>query len=206
MSLYAQEKSVVSPVRPLVILALGDSLTAGYGLLPDKAYPALLQARLLANGYNARVINAGVSGDTTGNGLARVYWLLQEKPDIAIVALGANDGLRGLDPARSEANLDAILGRLAQSGATLLLAGMYAPRNMGPEFGRVFDAMYPRLATKYKATLYPFILEGVAGDPALNLDDGLHPNEAGAAVIADRLYPVLAPLVEKLRPRGAKSQ
>jgi acyl-CoA thioesterase-1 len=192
------------PLPPVLILAFGDSLTAGLGLLPGKAYPELLQARLKASGYNARVINAGVSGDTTRNGLDRLDWTLEEAPDIAIVALGANDALRGLNPARSEANLDAVLGKIAAKGAVLLIAGMYAPRNMGPEYARVFDGIFPRLAAKYKAALYPFLLDGVAGDPNMNLPDGLHPNEAGAARIAEGLYPLLPPLIQQAQERKSK--
>lgn len=205
MNAHAQDAPATPP--PLLVLALGDSLTAGYGLGAGKAYPELLQARLRAEGFNARVINAGVSGDTTGNGLARLDWALEEKPDLAIVALGANDGLRGLDPARSEANLDAILSKLRAKGVILLLAGMYAPRNMGPDFVRAFDGMYPRLAAKHQAALYPFLLDGVAGDPNLNLPDGLHPNEAGAALIAERLYPALLRLArqtQQLKSGGSK--
>jgi len=200
MRAYAQEQKGAA----LTIVAFGDSLTAGYGLLPGKSYPSLLEARLRAAGYIVRVVNAGVSGDTTGNGLSRLAWVLEEKPALAIVALGANDSLRGQDPKRSEAHLDAILERLSASGATLLLAGMYAPRNMGAAYVKEFDGMYPRLASKHGATLYPFLLEGVAGDPKLNQDDGLHPNEAGAAVIAERLYPVVEQLVGRLGGKGGR--
>lgn len=176
--------------RPLV-LALGDSLTAGYGLPPGKSFPDQLESALRAEGTNAKVINGGVSGDTSAGGLARLDWLLEERPDLVIVELGANDGLRGLDPASTRDNLDLILARIAESGAHVLLAGMLAPPNLGDEYGREFNAIYPALAKKYGTAFYPFFLEGVAMDPALNQQDGIHPSAEGVAVIVRKMLPTV---------------
>lgn len=171
------------------ILAFGDSLTAGYGLAQEDSFPAQLQTALRARGIDAEVINAGVSGDTTAGGLARLDWTLASPADFAIVELGANDALRGLDPAAAEANLDAILGRLRQAGIGVLLAGMLAPRNLGPEYGAQFDPIFPRLADRHGVAFYPFFLDGVAGKAELNLPDGMHPNAAGVAQIVRRILP-----------------
>jgi len=177
------------------ILAFGDSLTAGFGLPAEASFPARLEARLKAEGISAHVVNAGVSGDTTTDGLARIDWALADKPDIVILALGANDALRGIDPRIVRANLDAIIEKIEATGAKLLLLGMRAPRNWGEDYERDFDKLYPELARAHRVTLYPFFLEGVAMDPKLNQPDGLHPNEAGVAVIVDRIAPYLARLI-----------
>ena len=171
------------------ILVLGDSLSAGYGLPAAEAFPAQLEQALRQDGHRVRVINAGVSGDTTAGGLARLDWSLTEHPQLVIVQLGANDALRGLDPEQARANLDAILTRLKQEGAQVLLAGMRAPRNLGPAYYNKFDRIYSELAGKHQIALDPFFLEGVALRPELNQPDGLHPNAKGVAVIVRRLLP-----------------
>jgi acyl-CoA thioesterase-1 len=179
-----------------VILDFGDSLTAGYGLAPDQAFPPRLQAALHRRGIEARVVNAGVSGDTTAGGLARLDWALADKPDLVILALGANDALRGIDPATVRSNLDKMIRRIESGGAKVLLLGMLAPPNWGEEYKTAFDRIFPDLARIYGVPLYPFFLEGVAMKPELNQPDGLHPNEPGVAVLVDRIAPVVARLVE----------
>ncbi|OLD40033.1 MAG: arylesterase [Candidatus Rokubacteria bacterium 13_1_40CM_2_68_8] len=178
-----------------VIVALGDSLTAGWGVAPDEAYPARLEMRLRREGYTYRVINAGVSGDTTAGGLRRVDWVLHASPAIVIVALGANDGLRGQSPHAMRANLEAIVRRLQAAGARVLLAGMRVPPNYGAEYTTQFQAVFPAVARSAKVALMPFLLDGVAADPRLNQPDGIHPTAAGHQVIADRLWPYLRPLL-----------
>jgi acyl-CoA thioesterase-1 len=178
------------------ILAFGDSLTAGYGLPKNEGFPAVLQAALRARGIAATVIDGGVSGDTTAGGRARLEWSLAANPDFVIVELGANDALRGLDPAATEANLDAILTRLKQRGLPVLLAGMLAPPNLGEDYGKRFNGLYPRLAERHKVALYPFFLDGVALQAALNQGDGLHPNARGVAAIVDRITPYVMRLVQ----------
>lgn len=186
------------------IAILGDSLTAGYGLAAADAFPARLQAALRRSGIAAKVIDAGVSGDTTAGGRARLDWLLQEKPDLLIIELGANDALRALDPAQAEVNLDAILATARQQGIPVLLAGMHAPRNLGAEYVRRFEPIYPRLAKKYGVELYPFFLEGVAGVPELNQGDGLHPNARGVDEIVRRMLPQVRRLAEEIPAGGQK--
>ena len=181
------------------ILALGDSLTAGYGLAAEAAFPARLEQALRAEGRDVRVINAGVSGDTTSGGLARLDWSLADKPDLAIVELGANDGLRGLDPKLTRANLDAILTRLDQRGIPVLLAGMLAPPNYGRDFEIAFKAVFTSLAAQHKLVFYPFFLDGIAGDPKLNLPDGLHPTPKGVDVIVSRILPSVRLLLDQGR-------
>jgi acyl-CoA thioesterase-1 len=161
----------------------------------DEAFPARLQARLRAEGVGVRIINGGVSGDTTTDGLARLDWVLADKPDFVILALGANDALRGIDPKIVRANLDKIIDRIEKSGARILLLGMLAPPNWGPEYKAAFDAIYPELAAAHHLPLYPFLLKGVAMKPELNQRDGLHPNARGVAVMVDRIAPLVARLV-----------
>jgi acyl-CoA thioesterase I len=180
-----------------VVVALGDSLTAGFGVAADEAFPARLEARLKAEGYPYRVVNAGVSGDTTAGGLRRVDWVLRASPEIVIVALGANDGLRGQDPKMTRANLEEIVTRLQAAGARVLLAGMRLPPNYGDEYTKEFEAVFPAVARRAKVALVPFLLDGVAGIPRLNQADGIHPTAGGQQVIADHLWPYLRPL---LRP------
>jgi len=177
------------------ILAFGDSLTAGFGLPRDQGFPAQLERRLRADGIEARVVNAGVSGDTTAGGLARLDWALAEKPEIVILEFGANDALRGIDPAVVRANLEAMIAKIKARGAKLLLAGMRAPPNWGEEYQRQFDRLYPELARRHGLALYPFFLDGVAMDPVLNQPDGLHPNAQGVAAIVDRIAPIVAELI-----------
>lgn len=182
-----------------VIAVLGDSLTAGLGVTAAEAFPAHLEARLRREGYDYRVVNAGVSGDTSAGGLRRVDWVLRAEPEIVIVALGANDGLRGQSPAAMRDNLEAIIARLTASGARVLLAGMRMPPNYGPEYTREFAATFPAVARRTRVALMPFLLEDVAADARLLQPDGLHPNAAGHQIIADRLWPYLRPLLRKSR-------
>lgn len=178
-----------------ILLALGDSLTAGYGLSKQDSFPSQLEAALKAAGQDVRVVNGGVSGDTSKAGLSRVDWLFAEKPNALIVELGANDGLRGLDPAQTEANLAGILEKAQAEGIPVLLTGMLAPPNLGREYGEEFNAVYPTLAERYGTFFYPFFLEGVAAEPDLNLGDGMHPNADGVAVIVERIMPIVLDLL-----------
>ncbi|HEV2673607.1 MAG TPA: arylesterase [Aliidongia sp.] len=180
---------------PIKLLAFGDSLTAGYGVAPEAAYPVKLQAALKSKGYDVQVINAGVSGDTTAGGLARLDWALGDKPDYALVELGANDALRGLDPAAARANLDRILTGLEQAKVKVLLMGMLAPRNWGADYQQHFDKIFPDLAAQHHVPLYPFFLDGVALDPKLNQPDMLHPLAAGVDVIVARTLPAIQQLL-----------
>ena len=187
-----------------VIVAFGDSLTAGLGIEPDAAYPALLDARLAREGYDYRVVNAGVSGDTSAGGLRRIDWVLTRAPEVVIVALGANDGLRGLPPGSMRDNLLAIVQRARRGGAKVLLAGMRMPPNYGADYTRDFAQVFPDVARAAGVPLMPFLLEGVAGEARLNLADGIHPNVEGQRRIAERLWPHLRPLLTKVggRPRA----
>ena len=185
----------VAAAEPMRILALGDSLTAGYGLERQDSFPVQLEHALIEAGIDAVVSNAGVSGDTSAGGRARLSWVLAEKPHVAIVELGANDGLRGLDPATTFANLGAIVARLQEAGVAVLLTGMQAPPNLGPEYGRAFAGLYARLAAKHGVVLYPFFLDGVATIPALNQNDAIHPNADGVAVIVKRMVPYVKRLM-----------
>ena len=173
----------------VVIVALGDSLTAGFGLADDVSFTTQLETALAAQEIDARVVNAGVSGDTTAGGQARLDWVMADTPDLVIVELGANDGLRGIDPDVTFANLDDIVGRLLARDASVLLTGMLAPPNLGRQYGDAFNSVFPRLAEKHGVALYPFFLDGVAAVPSLNQADGIHPNEAGVAVIVERILP-----------------
>lgn len=183
------------------LLVLGDSLTAGYGLPQDQAFPEQLQAWLSHAGVHVQVINAGVSGDTSAGGLARVDWAMgTAPPQFALVELGANDALRGLSPAALYDNLDKILTRLQARGVKAMLAGMYAPRNLGRDYDGEFDAVYPRLAKQHGVPLYPFFLDGVVSELGVSnvkliQADGLHPNAQGVAVIVERIGPQVARLV-----------
>ena len=189
--------------QPLRIVVLGDSLVAGLGLKPSEAFPAQLERAWRARGHVVEVINAGVSGDTTAGGLARVAWAVPERTDAVILELGANDALRGLDPARAKANLDKTIAAIKAGGAEVLLAGMFAPRNLGKDYVRAFDGIYPDLASKHGVILYPFFLDGVAMDAKLNLDDGLHPNPRGVAEITKKILPSVEQLIERTRAKHA---
>jgi len=174
------------------ILAFGDSLTAGYNLPPGQSFADQLQAALVAKGYDAVVIQGGVSGDTTSGGKARLDWVLQgAKADHVIVELGANDALRGIDPALTRANLDAIITRLQDDHVKVLLAGMLAPPNLGADYQKSFNALYPELAKKHGIPIYPFFLDGVAAHPDLTLADGMHPTAEGVAVMVQRILPLV---------------
>ncbi|MFT3988493.1 arylesterase [Aestuariivirga sp.] len=179
------------------ILVLGDSLTAGLGLAPADAFPAKLEAALKAKRLDVKVVNAGVSGDTAADGLARLDWALDPATTAVIVELGANDALRGLPPQQMEAALDGILASLEQKKLPVLLAGMRAPRNLGPDYAALYDPVFTRLAEKHGALLYPFFLDGVAADPALNQADGMHPNPQGVDVIVSRILPATEQLLGK---------
>lgn len=181
--------------EPVRLLALGDSLTAGYGLPDREGFTAQLEAALRADGHDVTVLNGGVSGDTTTGGLARLDWALADAPDAVLLALGANDGLRGLDPGQMRDNLAAMLDRLTAEGLPVLLAGMYAPPNFGREYSEAFNAAYPDLAETYDVPLYPFFLDGVATEATLNQGDGIHPNAEGVAVIVDRILPHVTALL-----------
>jgi acyl-CoA thioesterase-1 len=180
---------------PVKILAIGSSLTQGYGLPPGTEFPVQLQAALKQAGIDAVVTNAGVSADTTAGGLARLDWSLADHPDAAIVELGSNDMLRGIPPAETEKNLRAILDKLKAAHVKVLLTGMHAQRNLGADYVKEFDAIYPRLAKDYNVLFYPFFLDGVALNPKLNQADGMHPNPAGVKVIVSRMLPMVKKLL-----------
>ncbi|MBT9291052.1 arylesterase [Prosthecodimorpha staleyi] len=186
--------------RTVRIVALGDSLTAGYGLPPGDAFPVRLEAALKAKGYHVEVINAGVSGDTSDQGLARLDWSTPEDADAAIVEFGANDALRGLPPATTRAALDEIVGRLA-ARMPVLVTGMRAPRNMGEAYANAYDPLFREVAEKHGALYDPFFLEGVVLDPRLNQPDGIHPNRAGVDLIVGRILPMVEDLIGRALTR-----
>jgi acyl-CoA thioesterase-1 len=185
--------------HPVNIVAFGDSLTAGYGLAANDAFPAQLQRALNAKGVAVNVVNAGVSGDTTAGGLARLDWSVPDGTDAVILELGANDALRGFDPAITRKALDTMLRRFQARKISVLLCGMVAPPNLGAEYGRAFNSIYPDLAAQTGAILYPFFLTGVAADPKLNQGDGLHPTPAGVAVIVERIMPKVEQLIGRAK-------
>jgi acyl-CoA thioesterase-1 len=187
--------------KEIVIVAFGDSLTAGYQLPPDAAFPVQLEKALRAKGYKVRVVNSGVSGDTAADGLARFDWAMPEDADAVILELGANDALRGILVAETKKALDAILARLKARKIDVLLAGMEAPRNWGPDYVRDFREMYQTLAKTYDAALYPFFLDGVALDASLSLPDGMHPTGKGVAKIVERILPQVEALIERVKTR-----
>lgn len=188
------------------LAALGDSLTAGYGLPAGDAFPVRLQQALAAKGYRVRIANFGISGDTTAGGLARLGAVLDAKPDGVILELGANDMLRGLEPQEVQHNLEAILGRLAKAGIPVMLCGMRSVKNYGSDYAAAFDAIYPALARKYHAVLYPFFLDGVTGVPGMTLPDGLHPTAQGVGVVVARILPDVETFLSRLQtvPAAAK--
>jgi acyl-CoA thioesterase I len=188
--------------RPIKIVALGDSLTAGYGLPAGAGFPARLQAALRAKGHVVEIHDAGVSGDTASGGLSRLDWSVPDGTDAVIVELGANDALRGIDPKVTRTALDGILRRLKERGMAVLLAGMRAPRNLGDDYAKSFDPIYPELAAAHGVPLYPFFLEGVATDSALNQGDGIHPNAAGVEAIVRGILPAVETLIQQLRHRN----
>lgn len=188
----------------LVVAFLGDSLTAGFGLSEEEAFPALVERRLLESGVAVRVVNAGVSGDTSAGGLRRIGWVLKQDPDVVVVGLGANDGLRGQPPESTEENLREILRAARGSGSRVLLLGMRIPTNYGRDYAEAFAAIYPRLAKELSVPLVPFLLDGVGGRPDLNLADGIHPNARGHARLAENVLAALRPLIEE-RPRRPRA-
>jgi len=187
--------SALSAGQSRTVLMIGDSLTAGLGLSRSQSIPVRLESALKKDGIDAKIINAGVSGDTTAGGRSRLAWALSEKPDAVIIELGANDGLRGLDPQATYENLDAIIAQTKQAGTRVLLTGMVAPPNLGSEYGEEFNAIYPALAEKHNVAFFPFFLEGVAAIAELNQDDAIHPNEKGVDTIVRNLLPYVKRLL-----------
>jgi acyl-CoA thioesterase I len=185
-----------------VVVFLGDSLTAGLGLNEDQAYPALLGKKLQEDGLPVRVVNAGVSGDTTAGGLSRLSWLLNQHPDVVVVALGGNDGLRGLPVEEADHNLREIVRRSQEAGARVLLLGLQMPPNYGPEYTSRFAAMYPKIAKDLNAAILPFMLVGVGGIQGLNQADGIHPTAAGQQIVAKNVLPYLEKVVRGLAPKA----
>jgi acyl-CoA thioesterase I len=185
--------------RPVRIVMLGDSITAGLGLPAQDTLPVKLEQALKAKGHDVTIQNAGVSGDTSAGGLARLDWSVADGTDAVILELGANDALRGSDPKLAQQSLDAIITRLAARKIAVLLTGMLAPRNLGPDYARAFDPIYPALAAAHDVVFYPFILDGVAANPALNQGDGIHPNAAGVDAIVARLLPKAEQLIGRVR-------
>jgi len=195
-----QKPSAVETTSPeLTIVALGDSLTAGFGLPEEDAYPAKLERRLRAEGYSCRVVNAGVSGETSSDALSRLDWVLGMKPDIVILETGANDGLRGIDPAVPRGNIDKILTRLREAGVITVLCGMKMTFSLGPAYIADFDAIYPAMAKKHGVLFMPFFLEDVAARPWLNQDDGLHPRAAGYDIIVEKILPLAREAIAQRR-------
>jgi acyl-CoA thioesterase-1 len=184
--------------EPPLVLFLGDSLTAGYGLAEGQAFPALVGRELADEGVEARVVNAGVSGDTTAGGLARLDWVLSQGPDVVVVGLGGNDGLRGLDLAATEENLREIVRRSRDTGARVILLGMKIPPNYGLDYAGRFEEMYEEIADDLDVALVPFLLEGVAAKPTLNLPDRIHPNARGHQVVAETVYPYVEEELDEL--------
>jgi acyl-CoA thioesterase I len=187
--------------RPVRIVVVGDSLSAGHGLPADAAFPERLEAALKAKGQAVSIANAGVSGDTASGGLGRLDWSVPQGTDAVILELGANDALRGVDPAVTKSALDKILGKLDARHIAVLLAGMQSPRNMGADYVRAFDAIYPDLASTHAVVFYPFFLDGVATDAKLNQADGLHPNAAGVDVIVARMMPQIEALISRVHAK-----
>lgn len=183
--------------RERVIVAFGDSLTAGLGVAAAEGYPAVLEQKIKEAGYSYQVVNSGVSGETTAGGLRRVDWVLRSRPEIVLLELGANDGLRGLDPIQTEKNLSAIIERFQKEGVVVILAGMKMPPNYGKEYAERFETIFPRLAARHRLTLIPFFLDGVAAQSNLNQADGIHPTGQGYRVIVDRIWPIIEPLLKK---------
>jgi acyl-CoA thioesterase-1 len=188
--------AVAAPVR---LVVLGDSLSAGYQLPEADALPARLQALLVERGLDVEVVNAGVSGDTASDGLARLDWSIDDKAQAVIVELGANDALRGINPSVTRKAMDGILAKLTGKGTKVLLLGMLAPPNLGPDYGTAFNTIYPDLAAKYGVPLYPFVMEGIYGDDKLLLADRMHPNAEGTRAMAKRLLPMVEALIAGVR-------
>ncbi|MEM9331533.1 MAG: arylesterase [Pseudomonadota bacterium] len=180
------------------MVVLGDSLVAGYGLAPGQGFPEQLSSKLQNLGVSMEVVNAGVSGDTSSGGLSRLDWSIGEDADIVVVELGANDALRGIPVEVTRENIESIIVRLKEKGSEVILAGMLAPPNMGPQYGEAFNRIYPDLAEQHSVTLYPFFLEGVAAEPSLNLEDGIHPNTDGIKIMVEGFLPVVKQVLAKV--------
>lgn len=196
---FAQGTGSTKGDRPLKIVALGDSLTAGYGLPQSAAFPVVLERALRERGHKVEIVNAGVSGDTAGAGLERLDWSVPEDADGVIVALGANDMLRGLDPAVPRKAIQEIVTRLKGRNVPVLLAGMLAAPNLGPDYANRFNSLYPDIAKEHDLVLYPFFLEGVAGERSLNLPDGIHPTAEGVKVIVERILPSVETFLARVK-------
>jgi acyl-CoA thioesterase I len=201
VSLPAGTSVLAGQISPLKIVAFGDSLTAGYLLQPSESFPAQLAAATKKRGHTVEILNAGVSGDTTAAGLERFDWAVPEGTHAVILELGANDGLRGIDPGIARKNLEAIIVRLKARNIDVLLAGMKAPKNWGDAYATDFDRMYADLATAHDLLLYPFFLDGIALDPKFNLNDGLHPNRQGVGIVVERILPKVEELIARVTAR-----
>ena len=200
--LFAALISLSASAREVTLVCLGDSLTEGYGVAPEESYPSVLERRLREDGLEVRVLNAGISGSTSASGLSRLRWQLRAEPDLLLLALGANDGLRGIDPAATRRNLARVLELARDLELPVVLAGMRLPPNYGPEHVKAFEALFPSLAEEYGVPLVPFLLEGVAARPELNLADGIHPTARGYQRVVDNLLPVVRPLLEGMFPKS----
>jgi acyl-CoA thioesterase-1 len=199
--MIAPASAPLAQAQPLRLVVLGDSLAAGYGLPQEAAFPAVLERALKAKGYRVEIANAGVSGDTSSGGLDRLDWSVPDGTDGVIVELGANDMLRGLDPAVPRRAIGAIVERLKARNIPVMLAGMYASRNLGPDYVQKFDSLYPDIAKRHDLVLYPFFLDGVAGERSLNLPDGLHPTAKGVEIIVERILPTVESFIGRLSNR-----
>lgn len=190
-----------TPVKSARLVFLGDSLTEGYGVAKDKAYPALIEQKIKDAGLNWQVINAGVSGSTSASAKSRLDWQLKSRPEVIVIALGANDGLRGFKPEDTRKNLDEAITKAKSSGVRVVLAGMEMPPNYGDEYREQFRRVYPELAKKHKIDLIPFLLDKVGGEKSLNLEDGIHPNEKGYVIVANTVWRVLEPVLKNTPQR-----
>lgn len=203
---FHPSKALAEAAEPLRIVAFGDSLTSGYGLEPGKSFPAQLQKALDAKGHDVVVANAGVAGDTTAAGLARLAWSVPDGTDAVILELGANDALRGIDPQETRANLQKLITALKTRGIPILLAGMRAPSNWGDDYTQSFDSIFPDLAAEHDLVFYPFFLDGVVLDTKLNQDDGMHPTGKGIAEIVKRILPSVEELIARANGNGGASK
>lgn len=190
-----------APSDTTTVLFFGDSITAGYGVGEDHAFPSVIEHKIDSLGWNAEVINAGLSGETSAGGLRRIDWLMRRPVDILVLELGANDGLRGIDPASTKKNLQQIIDKVKvkNPGAKIILAGMQVPPNLGQDYTKRFKEIYPQLARENDAKLIPFVLDGVAGKPKLNQADGIHPTAEGHRIVATNVWEVLKPVLQQLR-------
>ncbi|WP_414472716.1 arylesterase [Microvirga sp. M2] len=200
-AMIAPSSGPLAQGRTLHLVALGDSLTAGFGLPQEAAFPVVLERALKAKGYNVEIANAGVSGDTSSGGLDRLDWSVPDGTDGVILELGANDMLRGLDPAVTRRNIETIVERLKARNIPVMLAGMYASRNLGADYAGKFDTIYSDIAKKHDLVLYPFFLYGIAGELSLNQSDGMHPTAKGVEIIVDRILPTVESFLARLTPR-----